>query len=159
MSHLIKTDHDWVDLVQYEAEQMNQESPLDITHRFTEGMYIREMFAPKGSVIVSKMHKTNHPFTISKGVIEVSIDGIEWIRLESPFTGITYKGIRRVGRVLEDTVWTTYHNVPFITGEENDWSVEEQDKLLEKIEEVVIEPYQIQLTNIKQSLCHGQQLQ
>ena len=53
------------------------ECPL--VHRFTEGMYIREIFMPQGTLITSRIHLTNHPFTISKGRVKVSIDGGEWV--------------------------------------------------------------------------------
>ncbi len=38
-----------------------------ITHRFTDGMYSREIFMEKGPVLTSRVHKTNHPFVVSKG--------------------------------------------------------------------------------------------
>ena len=79
-----------------------------LVHRFTPGLYIRELSTPRGTVSISKIHKTRHPFTISKGKVAIW-DGEEWTVIEAPYTGITEPGTRRVSCFLEDTVWTTYH--------------------------------------------------
>jgi len=92
-----------------EVEMMKrpaQECP--VVHRFTPGLYIREIFMPAGSVVVSKIHRTEHPFTVSQGRVRVFIDGV-WEEIVAPYTGITKPGTRRVLTVIEDTVWTTYH--------------------------------------------------
>ena len=86
------------------------ECPL--VHRFTDGMYIREIFMPAGSLITSKIHNTQHPFTISKGKVAVSIDGKDWTEYEAPYTGTTSPGTRRILYIIEDCVWSTYHVNP-----------------------------------------------
>ena len=48
------------------------------THMFTDGMYIREIFMPAGSLITSKIHKTEHPYIVSYGKVAVSIDSEEF---------------------------------------------------------------------------------
>jgi len=83
------------------------ECPL--VHRFTPGMYIREIFMPTGTLVTSKIHKTEHPYTISKGRVAVSIDGKDWEEFEAPYTGITKPGTRRILYIIEDCIWTTYH--------------------------------------------------
>lgn len=80
-----------------------------LVHRFTPGMYIREIFMPAGSVLTSKIHKTEHPYVISKGVVTVWTAEQGAITLSAPHTGITKPGTRRVLFVHEDTVWTTFH--------------------------------------------------
>ena len=80
-----------------------------LTHRFTPGMYIREIFMPAGAILTSKIHKTEHPFVVSKGRVKVLVENGEWQMIEAPFTGITKAGTRRLLVVLEDTVWTTFH--------------------------------------------------
>jgi hypothetical protein len=113
-----------------------------LIHRFTKGMYIREIFMEAGSLITSKIHNTNHPFVISKGVVNVSIDNGDWIELSAPHTGITLQGTRRVLYIVFDCVWVTFHPLDFITGEENDWSEEKKDELLEKIENLILEKHE-----------------
>jgi hypothetical protein len=95
-----------------ELEQvMAQAEPLDcpVTHRFTPGLYIREIFMPAGAVITSKIHNTQHPYVVTKGRVSVWIEDTGWVLIEAPYTGITNPGTRRVLLVHEDTVWTTFH--------------------------------------------------
>jgi hypothetical protein len=81
-----------------------------VKHRFTPGLYIRQIFMPKNSVLTSKIHKTEHPFTVSKGLCHVYIEERgEWETFSAPHTGITKPGTRRLLIIEEDTVWTTYH--------------------------------------------------
>lgn len=82
---------------------------MPVTHRFTPGLYIREIFMPAGTILTSKIHKTEHPFVISAGVLEVLTENDGWVLMKAPLTGITKPGTRRVLRIIEDTIWTTFH--------------------------------------------------
>ena len=42
---------------------------LPVTHRFTPGLYSREIFMPKGTFVTSKIHKTEHPLVILSGAL------------------------------------------------------------------------------------------
>ena len=117
-----------------------------LVHRFTEGMYIREIFMPKDSLITSKIHKTNHPYTISKGKVAVSVDGGEWEEFEAPYTSITHSGTRRVLYIIEDCVWTTYHPLPNMKFEFNSLDIEEIEKIVDEIENEIIEHHDNYLT-------------
>jgi hypothetical protein len=117
-----------------------------VKHMFTNGMYIRELFMPAGSMITSKIHNTEHPYTVSYGVVAVSIDGGEWDKITAPYTGITKPGTRRVLYVIEDCIWTTYHPLDDMKSEFNDLSVVEQEEIVDKIEERILEPHTNLLT-------------
>jgi hypothetical protein len=80
-----------------------------LVHRFTPGLYIREIFVPAGSLITGAKHLTCHPFVISKGDVSVYVEGVEVARYKAPYTGITKPGTRRLLLAHEDTVWTTFH--------------------------------------------------
>ena len=80
-----------------------------VVHRFTPGLYIREILMPKGTLITSKIHLTEHPYVISKGVVDVFIEGVGWKKYAAPYTGITKPYTRRVLFIEEDTIWTTFH--------------------------------------------------
>ena len=107
---------------------------LPLTHRFTDGMYIREIFMPKGALLTSAVHKTNHPYVISKGICKV-FDGNDVVTLAAPHTGITEANTRRLILIEEDTIWTTFH----ITDKKD----------LEEIEADTIEPYRNDLLDQK----------
>jgi len=80
-----------------------------VEHLFTPGLYIRQIFMPAGAIVTSKIHKTQHPYVISKGRASVWIEGTGWQELSAPHSGITMPGTRRVLVIHEDTVWTTFH--------------------------------------------------
>jgi len=94
-----------------------------LKHSFGDGLYIREITMKKGLLIVSKLHKTTHPYFVLKGDASVlTEEGI--VRIKAPFSGITKAGTKRVLYIHEDTVWTTVHAT--------------KETELEKIEGVVI---------------------
>ena len=109
------------------------------THMFTDGMYIREIFMPAGSLITSKVHKTEHPYIVSYGKVAVSIDGNEWIEITAPYTNITNPGTRRVLYILEDCIWTTFHRVDDMKSEYNDLNDDEKENIVKEIEEKILE--------------------
>jgi len=115
-----------------------------ILHHFGDGIYIREMRAPKGMLNVSKLHKTTHPYFILKGEFTVQTeDGL--VRIKAPHFGITVAGTKRIVYFHEDTVWFTVH------------ATEETD--LEKIEdELIAKSYEELPENIKENIiCHSLQ--
>lgn len=83
------------------------------THRFADGMYARECFVPKDTLLTGEIHNGTYFTTISKGDITViAIEGNTSItkRVKAPFTFIATPGIKRIAYAHEDTVWTTYHS-------------------------------------------------
>lgn len=95
--------------------------PLE--HYFADGLYIRAMKGIKGTVNVSKLHKTTHPYFVLQG--DASVFTKEGpVRIIAPHFGITKAGTKRVVYFHEDTIWVTVH------------ATEETD--LEKIEDQVI---------------------
>ena len=80
-----------------------------VVHRFTPGLYIREIFMPKNTILTSLLHLTTHPFFIMQGEFSVWHRGIEVQRIKAPYTGITEAGTRRLLYIHEDTIWTTCH--------------------------------------------------
>ena len=80
-----------------------------IVHRFTPGLYAREITVPAGTMVMTKIHLTEHPFVISKGSVSVWTDGGGIQRLAAPYTGITKPGTRRLCFAHTDLVWTTFH--------------------------------------------------
>jgi len=112
-----------------------------LKHTFTDGLYIREMRAPKGMLNVSKLHKTTHPYFILKGEFSVLTEnGMK--RIKAPYTGITKAGTKRIVYFHEDTTWITVHPNP---NNETD---------LEKIEdELIAKNYEELPENIRENIC------
>ena len=122
------------------------------THMFTDGMYIREIFMPAGSLITSKVHKTEHPYIVSYGKVAVSIDSNDWIEITAPYTNITKPGTRRVLYILEDCIWTTFHRIDGMKSEYNELNDDEKENIVKEIEKKILEPHinYLTRTDIKQ---------
>jgi len=116
-----------------------------LVHTFADGMYIRQITMPKGMIIVSKLHKTTHPYFVMSGDVSVLTEDNKVVRIKAPYSGVTRAGTQRVLYIHEETVWTTVH----ATKETN----------LEKIEDVVIAKSYAELPehvkNGGKLLCHG----
>lgn len=80
-----------------------------VVHRFTTGMYIRELRVPKGTLVVTKLHKTQHPYVVSKGKMSVWTIESGVSVITAPHIGITEPGTQRVAYAHEDTIWVTFH--------------------------------------------------
>jgi hypothetical protein len=143
MEAILRVNDDRIDTLESVMTENFDTVDCPLIHRFTPNMYIREIFMPAGSLITSKIHITEHPFTISKGKVSVSIDGNGWEILEAPFTGITKIGTRRVLYIEEDCVWTTYH-----FNEDNCTDVEKiEDRILDKyVNKLLVKPEKEEIT-------------
>lgn len=88
------------------SEELDMRFPL--VHRFANGVYAREIFLPKGSLVIGKIHRHGHLNVISKGHVVVGTEfGVE--ELSAPHTFISKPGTKRMVYALEDTIWTTFH--------------------------------------------------
>ena len=84
------------------------EGELPITHTFSDGVYAREIFMPKGMFVVGHVHNTTHLNIVSTGKALVIVDG-ETIEITTPYTFESQAGARKVLYILEDMFWTTIH--------------------------------------------------
>ena len=113
-----------------EAAMVSSDLPrvdCPIVHRFTPGLYIREIHIPAGTLLTSMEHLTEHPFVISKGRIRVTSPTEGSVTYQAPHCGITKPGTRRALFAEEDTIWTTFH------------ATTETD--VEKIGQAILAPY------------------
>lgn len=80
-----------------------------LKHTFSEGLYIREIFIPMGTMLTGKIHKHQHPNFLMRGAVVVVTEegGMEY--LEAPLSMISEAGTKRAVIALEDTVWITIH--------------------------------------------------
>lgn len=98
-----------------------------LKHTFTSGIYSREIFIPKGTIMTGKIHRHDHLNFVSKGDVTVlTKQGLS--RIKGPCTMVSIVGTKRALYAHEDTIWTTIHANP---NEERD---------LKKLEEFIIAP-------------------
>jgi len=81
---------------------------IEPKHYFADGLYAREIFIPKGTLLTGMIHMREHLNFISQGDITVvTIGGRK--RIQAPYTMASMPGTKRAGYAHEDTIWTTVH--------------------------------------------------
>lgn len=152
MQELIRHNDERIDELECAMAEaaLNEDSEVffvdcPLNHFFYHGLYVRQILMPKtedGTLITSKVHKTCHPYRVLQGVVWVKIDNGEWERIAAPYAGTTYAGTRRELLIEENTVWETFHALPFITGDEGNLNKEKLEEVLDRIENTILEPYE-----------------
>jgi hypothetical protein len=78
---------------------------LPVEHEFCDGMYIRRLFIPKGTLIVGRIHRLDCVNVVEKGDIAVLTEsGTK--RVKAGFTVCSPRGLQKLGYANEDTVFT-----------------------------------------------------
>jgi hypothetical protein len=112
-------------------QAVNDDSSLTyecpVKHMFSPGLYLREIFMPKGTRIVGKIHATEHFNIVLTGKCTViTAESVE--EIEAPHTFISKAGTQKIVIVHEDCTWQTTH-------------VTESTDLEEIEKEVIVESY------------------
>jgi quercetin dioxygenase-like cupin family protein len=78
---------------------------LPVTNTFAGGVYARELFIPKGTFIIGKVHLTDHFNICLKGDLTfLSVDGPK--RIVGPTMFVAPAGTKKVAYANEDSIWT-----------------------------------------------------
>jgi len=101
-------------------------SPIDPTYGCCT--YARQMFLPKGTLIIGKIHKHQHLNFILQGKVSVSTEHGKKV-IEAPASFISEVGLKRAVVAEEDTIWVTVHLTKYSSEED-----------LAKVEDEVIAP-------------------
>ena len=81
---------------------------VPVDHHFAPGVYMRQMNAKAGTLVVSKMHRTEHMNILLTGSLTVATEnGIEL--LKAPLVIKSIPGTKRIGYFHEDSSWITVH--------------------------------------------------
>ena len=99
LEDLINNDDDNSDLV-------SVEHPLKET--FLDHQYIREIFNPAGQIIVTKIHKVEHPFFLLQGEMSIITEKGEE-HISAPYYGVTAVGTKRIIYTHTDCTFVTVH--------------------------------------------------
>ena len=79
-----------------------------VKHTFAGGCYIREIYNPANHLIVTKIHKKEHPFFLMKGSMSIlTEEGIQ--EIEAPYQGVTKPGTKRAIYTHEECIFITVH--------------------------------------------------
>jgi hypothetical protein len=75
-----------------------------VEHTIKDGMYMRKLFIPKGSLIVGKIHKLDCINIVAQGDISV-VTETGSARVGAGYTVVSPAGLQKVGYAHEDTVF------------------------------------------------------
>lgn len=78
-------------------------------HRFAPGIYLREIHMPADTIIVGKVHRTEHFNVLVKGACLIVHDDGSSEELRAPMTFVSKAGVQKVLLILEDMIWMTVH--------------------------------------------------
>ena len=101
----------YINVVRDVQKQLSEsEGVIDvpILHHFAPGVYMRQMDAKAGTLMVTKMHKTEHFLIILKGSASV-LDNGELVHFKAPQIIKTKVGTKRVIYFHDDSSWLTAH--------------------------------------------------
>ena len=111
MNAVVKIEPTWKEKVAYLVKEMGAIPQVECTlkHYFAPHVYIREIFMPAGSVVIGKIHKTEHFNIIQKGSVTLMNEDGSKETLTGPVTFISKGGVQKVLYIHDDTVWSTVH--------------------------------------------------
>jgi len=81
---------------------------LQTKHWFADGMYCRELFRPKDTLIVGKVHRREHFYIVLSGEVTVVGDG-KRERIKAPRILVSAPGTKRAVYAHEDSICITIH--------------------------------------------------
>jgi quercetin dioxygenase-like cupin family protein len=97
-----------VQALQNVMAEMPQAPGMDTEHHFAGGMYCRKIAIPRGTVVVSKVHKTEHLFIGCIGELEVAGQGETYVLKPGDIVA-SHTGTKRIVLALTDVVCLTVH--------------------------------------------------
>jgi hypothetical protein len=100
-----------VDAITEYIDQNCEQLEIPVTHRFSPGVYCREITMPAGASCVGHRHKTRHQNIALTGMAVVTIDGVT-TEIVAPFVFESAPGAQKMFQVIEDLRWLTIHANP-----------------------------------------------
>ena len=97
--------------------EMPQAPGMETTHHFAGGMYCRKIVIPKDTVVVSKVHKTEHLFIGCVGELRVAGQGETYVIRPGDIVPSPV-GTKRVVHALTDVVVLTVHKTDKLVADE-----------------------------------------
>ena len=90
----------------FNGKDIDNFNPLK--HSFGDGIYVREIFNPAGELLVTKIHKYNHPYFLLSGEMSI-LDEEGEKRIVAPHYGITKAGTKRIIYAHTNCIFVTVH--------------------------------------------------
>lgn len=84
--------------------QPGEHIEMMVEHTVLDGMYMRKLFIPKGSIVVGKIHRKACLNVVAMGDISVMTE-TGYARVQAGFTLSSPVGLQKVGFAHEDTIF------------------------------------------------------
>jgi hypothetical protein len=85
--------------------------------QFADGVYVRTLFMPKGSVVVGRVHlRECINIMVTGDITLLTVDGP--VRLKAPQIFKSAAGTKKVAYINEDTAWATTHSLEPMSSDE-----------------------------------------
>jgi len=81
---------------------------LETKHHFAHGLYARELFRPKDTTIVGKVHKQEHLYIVLSGEVTIVGEGGR-TRVKAPCVFVSPPGTKRAVYAHVDSICMTVH--------------------------------------------------
>lgn len=128
-----------------------QEVDMPVTHRFAPSVYLREIFMPKGAMVIGKIHSTEHFNIIVEGAgTVITAEGKE--DFVAPYTFVSKAGVQKCVLVTEDCKWQTVH-----VTDKTDIDEIEKEVIVESYNDLVVDGLLEEVLKNEGLLCHGEQ--
>ncbi len=83
--------------------------PCPLKHHFAPGLYLREIFMPADTIVIGRVHKTEHFNILVKGACLIVHDDGSREELRAPMVFVSKAGVQKVLHIIEDMIWMTTH--------------------------------------------------
>jgi len=84
------------------------QTEIAVTNTFSGGVYAREIFIPKGTTVIGKVHLTEHLNICLKGDLTfLTVDGPK--RIKGPMMFSAPAGTKKLAYANEDSIWVNVH--------------------------------------------------
>ena len=82
---------------------------MPLTHRFGDGIYLREIRIPAGTLLTGKIHRHAHPVFLMEGTAQVFTEAGGYDTLQGPWCAISPRAVKRAIYAVTDCWWITVH--------------------------------------------------
>ncbi len=91
--------------------QLPQQRGLRVEEHFLPGVYIRQLFIPKDTILTGMIHKKECVNILASGVIMVNTETEGAKTLRSPQVFKSEAGSKRIGRTFTDVTWINVFSI------------------------------------------------
>lgn len=98
---------DKIELLQEACRPLPQVT-MPTRHFLLEGMYLRQILIPAGTLFIGRVHKKPHYFLVLAGAAQVTTDE-GFAVLRAGMVLMSPPGVKRAGITIQDTIFATIH--------------------------------------------------